>query len=104
MREDFPQRLAAKLKEVQAATRGIDSLLVEAAAAGLIRQPRAPTLSQREETVLRLLADGLSNRDIADHLELSTHTVKDHCSAVYKRLGANNRANAVMRARELGLL
>ena len=55
-------------------------------------------------TVLRMLADGLTNRQVAERLGLSPHTVKDHTSALYKRLGATNRANAVALARELRLL
>jgi len=105
VREDLPVRLAAKLKEVKAATRGIDHLLVDAAAAGLLRPaPEVPKLTDREEIVLEMVALGLTNRQIAERLELSPHTVKDHCSSIYRRLQATNRASAIMRARELGLL
>lgn len=92
------------MEEVKAATRGIDSLLVEAAVAGLRRRPAAPELTLREEVVLRMLADGLTNREIAAELGISPHTVKDHVSSIYRRLEATNRASAIMRARDLGLL
>ena len=104
MREDFPARLVAKLQDVKRATRGIDSLLVEAAAAGLIRRPLPPTITPREDMILQMLADGLTNREMAERLRISHHTVKDHVSSLYRRLEANNRANAIMRARDLGLL
>lgn len=104
MRDDFPQRVLAKLEEVRDVTRGIDGLLVEAAAAGLMRRPEVPELTGREQVVLSMLADGLTNREIAAELELSAHTVKDHVSSVYRRLGAANRAGAIKRARELKLL
>jgi DNA-binding NarL/FixJ family response regulator len=104
MRNDFTQRLVAKLEEVNAATRGIDGLLVEAAAAGLKRRPTAPELSAREQSVLAMVADGLTNRQIAAELGLSPHTIKDHVSTIYRRLGATNRATAIKRAREAGLV
>jgi len=104
MSDEYARKLVAKLEEVRAATRGIDGLLVEAAVIGLTRQVPPPELSIREQTVLRMLADGLTNREVAERLGLSPHTVKDHTSALYKRLGATNRANAVALARELRLL
>ena len=61
-------------------------------------------LSPRERTVLELLADGATNHEIAVGLELSYNTVKDYVSGVYRKLGARNRAGAVLRAHRLGLL
>lgn len=65
-------------------------------------QPSAP-LSEREREVLSLLASGATNREIAERLFLSPHTVKEHTSSVYKKLKARNRAEAVQRAERLGL-
>lgn len=61
-------------------------------------------LSQRELDVLRHLAMGQSNPEIGRDLNLSRHTVKQHTSAVYRKLGVLNRAAAAIRAQELGLL
>lgn len=61
-------------------------------------------LSRRELDVLRHLAAGLSNPETAAVLNLSRHTVKQHTSAVYRKLGVRNRAEAASRAQELGLL
>jgi ATP/maltotriose-dependent transcriptional regulator MalT len=61
-------------------------------------------LSARELEILPLLADGLSNREIAQRLFLSTGTVKVHLKHIYGKLSANNRTQAVARARELNLL
>jgi DNA-binding NarL/FixJ family response regulator len=61
-------------------------------------------LSDRERGVLALLASGASNPEIADHLHLSKHTVKDHTSAVYRKLSVRNRTEAVHKAQRLGLL
>ncbi|MER6784859.1 response regulator transcription factor [Streptomyces sp. NPDC000658] len=61
-------------------------------------------LTGREREVVRLLADGLSNRAIAEALFLSEATVKTHLVRVYRKLGADNRAAAVSEAVRRGLL
>jgi len=61
-------------------------------------------LTDRERTVLRYLASSLSNREIASELYLSVNTVKSHQRAVYRKLEAKNRRDAVHRARMLQLL
>src|SRR5262249_38420582 len=63
-----------------------------------------PLLSEREREVLDLIAAGSTNREIAVRLYLSPHTVKEHTSALYRKLGARNRAEAVQRAQRIGLL
>jgi two-component system response regulator DesR len=67
-------------------------------------QQPAPLLSEREREVLEAIAVGHTNREIAAQLFLSPHTVKEHTSAVYRKLGARNRAEAVQRAQRIGLL
>ena len=61
-------------------------------------------LSERERAVLNLMADGRTNPEIGDALHLSRHTVKEHSSALYRKLGVRNRTEAVQRAQRLGLL
>jgi LuxR family maltose regulon positive regulatory protein len=61
-------------------------------------------LSERELAVLRLLASKLSQREIAGELYVSFNTVKTHTRAIFRKLGVDSRADAVDRARELGLL
>jgi LuxR family maltose regulon positive regulatory protein len=61
-------------------------------------------LTKRELEVLRLMCEGLSNQDIADQLIVSINTVKKHTSNVYAKLGVRNRAQAVLRAREIELV
>ncbi|MGO9790252.1 MAG: DNA-binding response regulator [Solirubrobacteraceae bacterium] len=68
-----------------------------------LSQP-APLLSEREREVLELISAGSTNREIAQQLFLSPHTVKEHTSALYRKLGARNRADAVQRAQRIGLL
>ncbi len=60
-------------------------------------------LSNREREVLSLMAGGATNKEIADRLFLSPHTIKDHTSALYRKLGVRNRAEAVQRAERLNL-
>jgi two-component system response regulator DesR len=64
----------------------------------------SPLLSEREREVLDLIAAGSTNREIAERLYLSPHTVKEHTSALYRKLQARNRAEAVQRAQRIGLL
>lgn len=70
--------------------------------------PHTPTLveplSERERQVLRLVAAGLSNREIADELVVAVSTVKSHTNHIYGKLGVKSRTQAVARAQELGLL
>jgi LuxR family maltose regulon positive regulatory protein len=61
-------------------------------------------LSDRELEVLRLVAAGRSNRDIAEELCLAIGTVKKHIYNIYGKLNAKRRTEAVTRARELGLI
>jgi two-component system response regulator DesR len=61
-------------------------------------------LSERERQVLEMIAAGATNREIAERLFLSPHTIKDHTSALYRKVGARNRAQAILRAQRLGIL
>lgn len=61
-------------------------------------------LSDRELEVLRLIAEGLSNQEIAEKLYLSLHTVKIHARNIYGKLDVNSRTQAVARGKTLGIL
>jgi NarL family two-component system response regulator LiaR len=67
-------------------------------------QPLAEPLSQREIEVLSLIASGLTNREIARRLFIAVGTVKRHVNNIYGKLEVHHRAEAIARARELGLL
>lgn len=67
-------------------------------------QPLVESLTDREMAVLRLIAAGLSNREIADELYLSVNTIKWYTSRLYGKLGASKRTEAVARAHELSIL
>ena len=61
-------------------------------------------LTPREHEVLVLLADGVGNRELASALGISEHTVKFHLSAIFGKLGATTRTDAVRRALRAGLI
>ena len=67
-------------------------------------QPLIDPLSERELDVLRLLARGASNQEIAEELVVALNTVKHHMGKILSKLGASNRTQAVAQARSLGLL
>jgi LuxR family maltose regulon positive regulatory protein len=92
----------------EAASRGVHPEYVSRLSAALVSsEPLAALvepLSEREREILQLIAEGLTNRQIADRLVLAIGTVKAHTSSIYGKLGVANRVQAVARARELKLL
>lgn len=61
-------------------------------------------ISPRQTEILKMLAEGLSNKNVADRLKISESTVKSHVSALMDLLQADNRTHCVAKARDLGLL
>jgi DNA-binding NarL/FixJ family response regulator len=61
-------------------------------------------LTPREGEVMTLLADGLSNKEIAAKLEISEHTAKFHVNSILQKMGAQKRVEAVVRAAKLGII
>lgn len=72
--------------------------------AGLAPKALIEPLSERELEVLRLIAAGLTNREIAEQLVIAHGTAKRHISNIYGKLGVGSRTQVVARARELRLL
>ena len=64
----------------------------------------SPPLSAREVEVLRYIAAGLSNQEIATRLYVSKYTVKAHARTIYDKLEVHSRTAAVARAQQLGIL
>ncbi len=95
-------RIAAALRAVAAGL-----VVLDAGSAGeLLRPAPAPAegLTPRELEVLSLLAEGLSNKAIAERLGISDHTAKFHVNAILGKLGAQSRSEAIVRAARLGLV
>ena len=67
-------------------------------------QPLLDPLSPRELEVLKLVAGGASNQEVATTLVVAPGTVKLHVSHILSKLGVNSRTRAIVRARDLGLL
>ncbi|MGW3960073.1 response regulator [Amycolatopsis sp. NPDC005003] len=72
--------------------------------AGSAAAAQVDQLSERERAVLVLIADGLSNADIAKRIHVSVGTVKDHVSAILTKLGVGSRVQAALVAQRAGLL
>ena len=110
------RRLLARARAIVGALRDADKLAgarIEQTARTLRLRPARERdtggasyweLSERELAVLRLLESKLSQREIAGELYVSFNTVKTHTRTIFRKLGAASRAEAVARARELGLL
>ena len=96
-----PRAYAARLARAFVAAGGGSSerSASHAVVSGLVTQ-----LSEREVEVLRLVAAGEQNQQIADHLYLSLNTVKKHVTHIFEKLGVTNRTEAAAQARELGLI
>ena len=100
------------LAAVQACVAGLVVLHPEALGSllptGADEQPELDSsdqiLTPREIEVLRMIAEGLGNKEIASKLKISDHTVKFHISSIFAKLGASNRAEAVTLGIRLGVI
>lgn len=99
LRSGYTEKLLAAF-ETEEPTRTDKRSLPPAAPTGFLLEP----LSRRELEVLRLIDQGLSNREISGRLFRSLDTVKGHNRIIFGKLGVKSRTEAVARARELGLL
>jgi DNA-binding NarL/FixJ family response regulator len=102
---------AATLAEAQARSIEADGFLVapdddvrDAKGGADFGEAMVEPLTPREHQVLELLAEGLSNKRIAEQLHISDQTVKFHVAAICAKLGAANRTDAVRRALRRGLI
>lgn len=107
LKEATPEEIVRALDAVangQAVFGGAAATRVLAALAASERETQPlPELTDREREVLDLLARGLTNAAIAQRLHVSDMTVRNHVSNIFTKLGVNDRAAAVARARDVGL-
>jgi LuxR family maltose regulon positive regulatory protein len=94
---DYVRRLLAAFPSAE--PEQTDSLKTQAPKSDLIEP-----LSERELEVLELIAEGLTNQEVATRLYLSLHTVKVHARNIYAKLGVKNRTQAVAKGKVLGIL
>lgn len=100
-REAGPDRIAAAVLAVQQGLLALEPRFELPMVAPLEDLP-LEGLTGREREVLQLMAEGLSNKSIAFRLEISEHTVKFHVNGILRKLGAQSRTDAVVRATRLG--
>ena len=100
----------SRLSDLQGRKLKLDRKLLKDRAAGKLRDyissgriPEGTKLTEREVEVLRLIAKGSSNADIADRLSLSDGTVRNHVSAILSKLGVSDRTQAAVIAIQHGL-
>jgi len=105
------ETLTRAIREVAAGGTLIRPAVTESVLRGLDHVPRdfecldpADPLTPREIEVLRLMAGGLSNREIADALGTSEGTIKNHASSILSKLGVRDRTRAVLKGLELGYI
>ena len=91
---------------LHAASVGLIAIPMEASALMIpaASEPEVETLTPREMETLEMLAEGLSNKQIAARLHISEHTAKFHVNSILGKLGAGTRTEAVMRGLRSGLL
>jgi DNA-binding NarL/FixJ family response regulator len=96
--------LVGAIRRVARGDQYYDSVVVKAFLRGDQRQRDASLLTGREVEILRLAADGLTNREIGSRLFVSLGTVKSHLDNIYRKLEASDRAHAVAIALRRGML
>jgi DNA-binding NarL/FixJ family response regulator len=91
-----PARLQSALRAVRAGLQVIDPAFTrEESGSSFVGTSSPEELTEREQEVLTMLAEGLSNKEISSRLHISTHTVKFHISSILGKLGASSRTEAV---------
>ncbi|MBV9193124.1 MAG: helix-turn-helix transcriptional regulator, partial [Solirubrobacterales bacterium] len=91
-------------EDAQSVIRALRSVLAPKPPARVAGEPAAALLSGREREVLALVASGLSDREIAEQLIVSEHTVHRHVANIRHKLGRGSRTAAVAEAARLGLI
>ena len=97
----------ASVDEIERAIRSVargETYLDPRVAGRVVALSHAPRLSKREREVLQLVAAGRSNKEIGAELKVTERTVKFHVTAIFNKLGAENRTQAVAIAHERGLV
>lgn len=95
-----PDELLGAIRSAAAGDVPLDPKAARVLLAGLGRRRAATALSPREEEVLRLVAQGLANKQIARRLQITERTVKAHLTRVFDRIGVADRTQAALWARE----
>ncbi len=109
LKETAPRLLVDAVREVHAGGRWVDKGSANRALEKLLRREQEgraaePSLTPRELEIVRMVARGLRNRNIAEQLQISEGTVKIHLHNIYEKLGVNGRGELAFHARSKGLV
>lgn len=99
LKDALSEELSQRLRSVAEG-----NLVVDQRLAGAVLQPAPAALSEHERTILNLVAEGQTNRDIGVTMHLSPYTIKDYLARTMRTLGTTTRAETVARALQQGLL
>lgn len=103
-RQADPGRIAAAVQAVANGLAAIEPELTPQSGLDSSVETLVEDLTDRERQVLGLMAEGLANKSIAHRLEITEHTVKFHVNSILRKLGAQSRTEAVVRATRMGLI
>jgi two-component system nitrate/nitrite response regulator NarL len=117
-RDSRPRAMAAAIEALHHGLAVLDRRFVETdlrarhvpvapaphAPSAIVQRSADEILTPRESEVLGLLAEGLSNKEIAAKLEISEHTAKFHVNSILQKMGAQKRVEAVVRAAKMGII
>jgi len=108
LKDTPPPELVAAIRRVHEGQPSFDPSVLgralERARQATVRGERAAALTSREREVVKMIASGLRNRDIAERLSISENTVKVHLHNIYEKLGMEGRMELLLFAREEGLV
>jgi DNA-binding NarL/FixJ family response regulator len=112
LRTSAPLTIAAALSAIHESVAVVDTAFIEQLMAAkpanvgvtVMTDVADDTLTKREHEVLALMADGLSNKQIAARLEISEHTAKFHVNSILQKMNAQKRVEAVVRAAKMGII
>jgi DNA-binding NarL/FixJ family response regulator len=104
LKEEAPEAIVEAIRRAAQGEMAFSPGVAEVAQALLKSPGEVPRLTERERDVLALMAEGLSNKEIARRLKMTTRTVEFHVGNILRKLGVASRVEAAVRAKERGII